>query len=375
VVASGERTFTLQRAVAYQWTDPVVGERRRPVEVLPAVTANPRAPLLMFADDKPKTIKLTLRASTGAATGAVAPVVPAGWTVEPATRPFTLARKDDEVEVAFDVRPSHTAANGASAQVGFTVTSGATASPAGPERLHAVTRIQYPHIPIEVVLPPTEVKLVRLDLKRTRTRIGYIAGAGDEVPAALRQVGYDVTLLSNEALAHENLSRFETIVSGVRAFNTNPRLAVLHKRLMDYVAAGGTLVVQYNTNSWNGPLQSDIGPYPFTISHDRVTDENAAVTAETPAHAVLHAPNAIGPHDYDGWVQERGLYFADKWDSHYETPLSMHDPGEPASKGALLIAHHGKGVFIYTGLAFFRQLPAGVPGAYRLFTNLICHGR
>jgi hypothetical protein len=143
---------------------------------------------------------------------------------------------------------------------------------------------------------------------------------------------------------------------------------------MDYVAAGGTLVVQYNTSSWNSTLPPELGPYPFSISHDRVTDEGASVTAALPAHAVLRTPNVIGPHDWDGWVQERGLYFADKWDDKYETPLSMHDPNEPATRGSLLVAKHGKGAFIYTGLSFFRQLPAGVPGAYRLLSNLISYG-
>jgi LmbE family N-acetylglucosaminyl deacetylase len=374
VITSGDKSFTLTRPVTFQWTDPVAGERRRPLEVVPPVTANARTPLVMFAAEQPKDVRLTVRASAGAVSGTVTPSAPLGWTVEPATRPFSLARKDDEVEVAFKVRPPHAAAGGmtaaASAVIGFSVSTPSTPS----QPLRAVTRIQYPHIPIATVLPKTEIKVVRLELKRTRTRIGYITGAGDDVPDALRQVGYDVTVLTEEQLAHESLSRYEAIMTGVRAFNTNPRLAVLHKRLMDYVAGGGTLVVQYNTSSWNSTLPPELGPYPFSISHDRVTDEGAAVTAALPSHAVLHAPNAIGAHDWDGWVQERGLYFADKWDAKYETPLSMHDPNEPASKGSLLIARHGKGAFIYTGISFFRQLPAGVPGAYRLLSNLLSYG-
>jgi len=164
-------------------------------------------------------------------------------------------------------------------------------------------------------------------------------------------------------------------VVGVRAFNTNERLRAAHAALMAYVEAGGTLVVQYNTNNRIAPLTAPLGPWPFDIGQKRVTDETAAVGVLSPRHAALTTPNAIGPRDFEGWVQERGLYFADKWDPRYETPIAMHDPGEAPLAGSLLWARHGKGTFIYTGLAFFRQLPAGVPGAYRLFANLLAAGR
>ena len=238
-----------------------------------------------------------------------------------------------------------------------------------------LTRIEYPHIPIQTLFPPAEVKLVRFDLRKTGTHIGYIAGAGDDVPAALRQVGYDVTLLSDDMLAAGALSRFDAIVVGVRAYNTNPRMPFHYKKLMDYIAAGGTLVVQYNTNNYISKVTAPIGPLRFSISHDRVTDENAGVEFTAKDHAVLERPNRITAADFAGWVQERGLYFADSWDPKYETVLSMRDPGETASQGSLLLLRHGKGAFIYTGLAFFRQLPAGVPGAYRLFANLIGYGK
>jgi LmbE family N-acetylglucosaminyl deacetylase len=365
----GDQPFTITRPVAYKWTDPVAGERVRPLEILPALTANPRAPLLMFPDAQPKALKLTVRAAApGAIKGTIAPIVPAGWSIEPSSLRVELASRGVETELVFHVKPPAKSTD-AGALIRFTLALDGQE----PAPLHALTRIEYPHIPIETILPATEVKVVRLELHRTRTHLGYIPGAGDDVPAALRQVGYDVTLLDDEALAHESLARFETIVVGVRAFNVNPRLQAVHRRLMDYVAAGGTLLVQYNTKNWLSDVPV-IGPYPFTISQTRVTDENATVvTAQD--HPILHAPNPLGARDWIGWVQERGLYFAEGWDpAHFVAPLSMHDKDEKPAQGSLIIARHGKGAFIYTGLGFFRQLPAGIPGAYRLFTNLISYG-
>jgi hypothetical protein len=193
----------------------------------------------------------------------------------------------------------------------------------------------------------------------------------------LRRVGYEVTLLDGDALraGGAGLARFDAVVVGVRAFNTSERLRAAHDTLMKYVEAGGTLVVQYNTNSRIAPLTAPIGPFPFEIGRDRVTDETAAVTLPAAGHPSLTAPNKIGAHDFDGWIQERGLYFADMWDARYQTPLAMNDPGEKPLAGSLLWARHGKGTFVYTGLAFFRQLPAGVPGAFRLFANLMAHDK
>jgi hypothetical protein len=236
----------------------------------------------------------------------------------------------------------------------------------------SLTRIEYGHIPFQTVLSPAQVRLVRVELKRGKTtRVGYVAGAGDDVPAALRQVGYDVTMLSDAALRTEPLAKFDAIVIGIRAYNVNAKLPGVQDRLMQYVKDGGTVVAQYNTRNWLSSVPAQLGPWPFEISQDRVTDEDAVVTRD--AHVVFKSPNALTDADFTGWVQERGLYFGAKWDSKYETPITMNDPGEAPSKGSLLIAKHGKGRFVYTGLSFFRQLPAGVPGAYRLFANLIDH--
>jgi LmbE family N-acetylglucosaminyl deacetylase len=353
ILSFGGQRFSLMRPIAYYWTDPVNGERRRPVETLPEVTLATATPLLLFPDGKAKELRVTVRASTGPAEGAIKPKVPEGWHIEPASAPYKLDKRDAQAELVFHVRPPPGEAEG-TLELGGRV----------------LTRIEYPHIPIQTLTPAAEVHLVRADVKRSGARIGYIPGAGDEVPRALEQAGYSVTMLNDEALQHDPL-KYDAIVIGVRAFNVNEKLARFHDKLMNWVAAGGTLVAQYNTAGRQEKASLPIGPAPFAISHERVTEENAAVELLAPKHPMFNTPNKIEPRDFVGWLQERGLYFAGEWDKTYTPLLSMHDAGEPARKGALLVAKHGKGTFVYTGLAFFRQLPAGVPGAFRLFANLI----
>jgi hypothetical protein len=187
----------------------------------------------------------------------------------------------------------------------------------------------------------------------------------------LSQLGYQLTFLNDEQLTKENLNQYDAIVTGVRAYNTIDRLQVHYAKLMDYVKNGGNLIVQYNTNNRIGPVLAKIGPYPFTISRDRVADENAKVNFIKPNHPILNVPNKITNEDFTNWVQERGIYFVSERDVNYESIFSMNDPTEKTSDGSLIYTKYGKGNFIYTGLSFFRQLPAGVPGAYRLFVNMI----
>lgn len=210
-----------------------------------------------------------------------------------------------------------------------------------------------------------------IELVKKSNQIGYIPGAGDDVPACLQQIGYNVTILTDELLATGDLSKYPAIVTGIRAYNTNEKLQPLYTKLMEYVKNGGNLIVQYNTNSRVGPVVAKIGPYPFTVSRERVTNENAEVRFKNDSLGVLNFPNKITSKDFEGWVQERGIYFATELDKQYQTVFSMNDPNEKASDGSLIIAKYGKGNFVYTGLAFFRELPAGVPGAYRLFVNLL----
>jgi len=363
VVAVGGTSLTLTRALQYKWVDPVAGERWRALEVLPPVSVTPRASLLVFADATTvKPLAVRIKANRADVKGTLAPELPGGWSAEPKSAPFSLAKKGDEVELAFRVHPPR-AESLASLRL--------TATVDGQRVSRAIEHVEYAHIPIQTITPEADVKLMRADIHHKRTRIGYIAGAGDEVPAALRQAGYDVTMLSEETIAHGSLAPYQAIVTGVRAFNVDPRLPFLHERLMKYVADGGTMVVQYNTQNFISSVPEQMGPAPFKISHDRVTDENAAVTMLEPKHPLVNVPNKLGERDFVGWVQERGLYFAEDWDKSYLPIFAMHDANEPARKGGLIVTKHGKGALVYTGLAFFRQLPAGVPGAYRLFANLL----
>ena len=230
--------------------------------------------------------------------------------------------------------------------------------------------IDYPHIPLQLVLRPAQVRLVPLAIAVPAGRVGYVMGSGDSVAADLRNVGFTIDELDDEALRAGDLSRYAAIVIGVRAFNVRAAVRAARPRLLAYAERGGTLIAQYHTLDGTGP----IGPYPLTLGHERITDETAAPTALDPRHPILQRPNRIGPADWEGWVQERGLYFGQTWDPRYKPLLRFSDPGEGPLDGALLVAAHGKGRFIYTGLAFFRQLPAGVPGAYRLLANLIAGG-
>jgi len=367
--ATGQEPLVVRRSVHHKWTDPVAGERYRSIEIWPVVMVNPDSKVLMFGDAQPHPLRVRVKAGIDHATGTVKLDLPPGFVAEPASLPFTLEKKGAEEELRFQVKPApHSGATQSGLLRVQAEISGQTLS-------RGLLRIDHSHIPIQTLFPEATVQLARFDLKRGRSKIGYIAGAGDEVGTSLRQVGYDVTILSDEALERQPLHQYGAIVVGVRAYNVNQRLAFFHRRLMEYVAAGGNLVVQYNTSNRLGKLSAPIGPLPFEISQDRVTDENATVTIEQASHPLLHRPNRITDADFAGWVQERGLYFAGHWDPKYETPLSLHDPGEPPKKGSLLVVRHGKGAFLYTGLAFFRQLPAGVAGAYRLLANLISYGQ
>jgi hypothetical protein len=242
--------------------------------------------------------------------------------------------------------------------------------------------IDYPHIHAQTLFPPSQVRVVRGNIINLAHAVGYIAGAGDEVPEALRQMGSEVTLLSPGDLAHGDLSKYDAIVTGVRAFNTRPDLRLNYQRLFKYAEAGGTLVVQYNTPEGNGLARSKaqppetsalahVGPYPIKTGRDRVTVEEAPVTFPNPNTVLLHRPNEITMRDFEGWVQERGLNFASEWDPRYQSVLESHDPGEKPLLGGELYTRYGKGAYIFSSYDWFRELPAGVPGAYRLFANML----
>jgi hypothetical protein len=233
--------------------------------------------------------------------------------------------------------------------------------------------IDYPHISTQTLYPDAIGKLVKLDIKTKGKNIGYIMGSGDEIPQSLEQIGYKVTLLKDNDITAENLQKYDAVVIGVRVYNTIELIIFIHPKLLEYVKSGGTIVEQYNVNQ--KLMSTELGPYPFKLSTDRVTVEQAEVRFLKPEHPVLNTPNKITAKDFEGWVQERGLYFANEWDPQYEAILSANDPGEDPKNGGLLVGKYGKGYWVYTGYSWFRELPAGVPGAYRIFSNLISLGK
>ena len=352
--------------VQYKSTDPVEGEKYRPLTVVPPVAVNIAGHAYVFADVQLKTVPVTLRAGKAGVKGTVALTLPAGWKAEPASIPFDLTIKDAEQTVQFRVQPGPSAAEGKAELRAVATVDGQTYS-------RGYQPIEYNHIPTQTLFPEAMAPLVKLDLKRKGQQIGYLMGAGDEVPDALRQIGYTVTLLKPEDLTDQNLRRFDAVVLGVRAYNTVDKLKALQPTLLKYVENGGTMVVQYVVS--RGTVIPQIGPFPLTLSNDRVTVENAPVTFLNPKQPLLNTPNKITTKDFEGWVQEQGLYYPSQWDPKYQTVISSHDPNEPAKEGAILVANDGKGHYIYTGLSFFRELPAGVPGAYRLLTNMVSLGR
>ncbi|MET4106775.1 PIG-L family deacetylase [Hymenobacter sp. UYP22] len=358
--------LTFSVPVQYKSTDPVEGEKYRPLTVVPPVMVNVGGHAYVFADNQPKTIPVTLRAGKAGVKGTLALNLPKGWTAEPASIPFELGAKDAEQTVQFRVQPGAGAAEGKSELRAVATVEGQTYS-------RGYQTITYTHIPTQTLFPEAVAPLVKLDLRRKGQEIGYLMGAGDEVPDALRQIGYTVTLLKPEDITDQNLRRFDAVVLGVRAYNTLDRLKTLQPTLLKYVEQGGNLVVQYVVN--RGTVLPQIGPYPLTLSTDRVTVENAPVTFLNPSQPLLNTPNKITTKDFEGWVQEQGLYYPSQWDPKYQTVLSSQDPGETAKQSAILVADYGKGHYIYTGLSLFRELPAGVPGAYRLLTNMVSLGK
>ena len=359
-VTIGDQVIEMKRPVVYKYTDQVRGELYQPLVIAPPVTATLSDKAFVFIGNEPKKITVQLKSFKDNAVGVLEPKVPAGWVVSPKKLDFKLARKGDEQPVELTITPAGSATSG-SLLLNVLVD--------GKAYHHGLRVIDYEHIPTQTLFPFAEAVVNKVDLKLAGKRIGYIPGAGDLVAESLKQVGYEVVNLSPYQVINADLSAFDAIVAGVRLYNVSDEIKSMQPKLMKYVENGGTLLVQYNVT---GPLKiNNIGPYSFGITRDRVTEEDAKVTMLAPQHAVLNFPNKITEKDFDGWIQERGLYFVSGQDEKYTAVLGMNDHGESAKNGSLIVADYGKGRFVYTGLSFFRQLPAGVPGAYRLFVNLI----
>lgn len=354
--------------VAWKTGEPAVGEVWRPFEVLPPVFVELSEPSYIFPQ-KNREVSVRVKAGKDGVTGRVSLFCSQkGWAAKAADgsnfQAFSLQKKGEEKVFTFKVD----ATEGSSAGKLFAVAE--VANVAYSSRL---VSIKYDHIPQQRVLLPSATPVARLDLKVKAKTVGYYPGAGDDIPSALRQMGCEVKVLEAKDMEPATLATLDAIVMGIRAYNTKDELQRHHSVLMDYVQNGGTLVVQYCTNF--ELVVPQIAPFPMKISRTRVSDETAEVRFLLPQHPVLNTPNKISSQDFDHWVQERGLYFPSEWAPAFSAPLSLNDPGEKPADGGLLVARHGKGHYVYTGLSFFRELPAGVPGAYRLFANLISLGK
>jgi uncharacterized protein YifN (PemK superfamily) len=359
-------SFDFLKPVKYKFTDPVKGEVYQPVIIAPPVlvTVNPET-LIKIGSESPS-FNVSLKAIK------------------------KFRSKDAALLIDGDITPGYLKQHLVSIEENksisneFKITDTVSFSPRhiylmnGSENeiySNTLREIHYDHIPNIDYYKTSKINVKQIDLKTYNKKIGYIIGAGDKVPEALEQMGYEVTLLTDKELSRNNLKQFDAIISGVRAYNTNEWLNKYYDKLMKYVNDGGNYIVQYNTSNFVSSIKNKIGPYDFTVSRTRITDENAFVNFLKPEHPVLNFPNKITTEDFKGWVQERSIYHAEKWDKNFETIFSMNDPGEKADEGSLIISKYGKGYFTYTGIVFFRELPAGVPGAYRLLANLIALNR
>jgi len=360
VLRVGDQELRYLVDTKYRTVDPIAGELRHDLVIAPPVFANLPNPVFFFGDDKPKSIQVRVTASTDAVRGQLKLDAPKGWRIEPASVPVDLKGADAELFAAFTIHPPPNPGEG---------TLRAVVTVDGRDYSFAREHISYQHIGVHTLMPPAEAKIVRADIKKKGELIGYIPGAGDDIPQSLEQIGYNVKILSASEITAENLKRFDAVVLGIRAYNTQDRIASWQPELLAYVNAGGVVVAQYITTA--DLKTKEIGPFPLEISRERVTDETAEVRILAPEHPLLNTPNKITAVDFKGWVQERGLYFSNKWDPAWKPILSCNDPGEKPLDGGLLVAKSGQGYFIYTGYSWFRQLPAGVPGAYRLFANMV----
>jgi LmbE family N-acetylglucosaminyl deacetylase len=361
---------SLEREVVHLHEDQALGEVRRPLRIVPEVEVAVADDLLVWptARKEPRRLQVTLTSHAPARVSGRLETAIEGSSHWPAVPAQTFALDPgEETTLEVPLEPPAGLAPGSSRVHLAAVLDGA----AGGRFDLATPVIDYPHIRPTPRPRPADVPVSAVDVKLPALkRVGYIRGASDRVPEFLRQVGVPLELLGPQDLLEGDLGRYDVIVVGSRAYETDPALVQANHRLLDYARNGGVVIVQYQQYPY---ITGKFAPFPLDIArpHDRVTDETAAAKVLDPSSPVFHTPNEIGPADWEGWVQERGLYFAHTWDAAYQPLLSMADPGGPDLQGGLLVAKVGKGRYVYTGLAFFRQLPAGVPGGYRLFANLL----
>ena len=361
-VSINGNTIVFEENIQYRINDPVRGEVITPFYILPQLGINFEKEVNLYSNNNAQEIRLEVTNYGKRFEGEVELCFPNGWTINQAKKKVTLNTRGASTFVSYQLSPSAKAESGLMGPLVHV--NGKTI-----DKSFSVKEINYEHIPKQYVSQPSEAKLVRLDLTLPNKKVGYIMGAGDLVQTNLQAIGFPVTSIDIESISQEELNQFDTVLVGIRAFNVLESLKYKNQLLFDFAAQGGTLIVQYNTS--RRMQTKEILPYPIELSRDRVTDENSRVRILEPNHAALNTPHKITAKDFEGWVQERGLYFADNWDQKLTPLLGMNDQGESEKLGSLLVAPHGNGTVVYTGLSFFRELPAGVPGAYRLLLNLI----
>ena len=348
--------------IKYKYTEPSLGEIYKYLEIRPEIMLNLDQKVYIFADNKPKKVGVMVKSNVANLTTKVKLNLAAGWNYEPKEIEVSFTEKNQEKPVFFTITPPSNSSE---------IEIKASASTSNGTFSKSLKNIKYEHIPELNVFPEATAKANRINLLKKGQNIAYIAGAGDEVPESLKQIGYDLTNL-NETTIKGNLAKFDAIIVGVRAYNTEDWLVNAQNTLFEYVKNGGNLIVQYQTQAFYGTVKTkELGPFPLSIGRGRVTEENAEMKVLRAEDPILNTPNKIDSKDYDGWIQERGLYFAEKWSDKYTSVYSIKDSGETEQEGSLLYTQYGKGTYIFTGLSFFRQLPAGVPGAFRLMANLI----
>lgn len=362
-LALGDLEIPISLPLTWKWIDPAFGERYQPYALLPEGFVTPDQPVALFPDNRSREVHLTIQAGVPDFAATLVADLPPGWRAIPDSVEIQIPLEGGKTSVTIEVFPPE---QPEVATINFHLLRD------GQVLSNAIRDIRYEHIPDQHVLLPSAMRSVHVDLKVRGREIGYITGAGDQVPACLEEAGYRVTLLEDSDITVQHLKRFDAVLIGIRAYNTRTPLKFVQEELATYIREGGTVVTQYNTSRG---LVCSPSPLPLQLSRDRVTVESADITFLHPEHPALHIPNQIGASDFDGWVQERGLYFPDEWDPAFTPLLAASDPGEPTSEGLLLVAPYGKGHYVYTGISFFRQLPAGVPGAYRLLANLLALGQ
>jgi len=359
-------SIKIEKPVIHRYSKPDKGELYEPFEIIPEATARFSDKVLIFADRTPRKIPVTITAHKNGLKGNVQLDHNKDWVVDEEFMEFEIANKGDEKTVVFTLTPP-------SEEDESLITPIIRIDDKELDKELIV--IAYDHIPTQTVLIPSEAKVVRLNIQKVGENIGYIMGAGDEVPESLEQIGYTVHLIDPMEIESGSLEKYDAVVTGIRAYNVIEELKFKQRFLLEYVEQGGNLVIQYNTAGRRDAAFDDLAPYPLKLSRDRITNEDSEVKIIASDHTVINFPNAITILDFEGWVQERGLYFPGEWDPKFTPILQMNDKGESPTNGALLIAPYGKGNYIYTGISFFRELPAGVSGAYKLFANILSLGK